>query len=104
MSLVTTAKSIPGQRRLLSESTRAVFPLPTGPATPTRKARFMVIIASEQKIALRHGQRLSRLAGQQLAVGADFISLRVHLQFCRRCIVDHVRLAEMAAGFRGADC
>src|SRR5579864_193737 len=43
MSLVTTARFTPGQRLLLRQSTSAVFPLPTGPATPTRNALIFVV-------------------------------------------------------------
>ena len=42
---------------------------------------------SEQEVALRHRQHGGRLAGQQLAVGAHAVGLRVdlHHRRCRRC-------------------
>src|SRR5215472_6240568 len=40
MSLVTTARLYFGHSFRLSRSTSAVFPDPTGPATPTRNALF----------------------------------------------------------------
>src|SRR5260370_8012588 len=92
MSFVTTARFTRGHRLLLSESTSAVFPLPTGPATPMRKA-----LISEKEIALRHRQLSSRLAGQQLAICADLVSLRVHFNLRCSGIVAHVRLPGVAA-------
>src|SRR5260370_17645803 len=97
MALVTSARFTRGHSFLLRQSTSAVFPLPTGPATPMRKA-----LISEEEIALRHRQLSSRLAGQQLAIGADLVSLRVHFNLRCRGIVDHVRLAGVAAGLHAA--
>src|SRR6266849_9263352 len=101
MSLVTTARLTLGHRRLLSESTSAVFPLPTGPATPTRKARFAVI--SEQEIPLRHRQYRGRLTCQQLAVRAHFICLRIYFQFRSGGIVHHVRFSDLTAVLHGIE-
>ena len=36
-------------------------------------------MVSEQEVALRHGQHVGGLAGQQLAVGADLVGLGVDL-------------------------
>src|SRR5580704_10677377 len=60
MSLVTTARFLAGQRRLLRQSTRAVLPLPTGPAMPTRYARMLldgIITANEADCALYESSR-----------------------------------------------
>src|SRR4051812_27220077 len=102
MSFVTTARSIFGQSSLLSRSTRAVFPLPTGPAMPTRNARDSVVrdIAppcSEQKIPLREWQLGGRLARQQLAVRSDLVGFRVDLDVRCRGVANHVALANRPA-------
>src|SRR5262245_15085101 len=95
MSLVTTPRFTLGHRCLLNWSTSAVFPLPTGPAIPTRYA--LTSFSLKQKIPLRQRQYLSGFAGEQLAIGAHFVSLRIDFD-PRHCgVVDHVLLTGSAA-------
>src|SRR6266487_1342286 len=101
MSFVTTARFTWGHKLRLSRSTSAVLPLPTGPATPTRKARLPVI--SKQKVSLRHGQLPRRLACQQFSIGTDFVGFRIHFQLWSRRIVDHIRLADLPAILDGPE-
>src|ERR1700733_7947381 len=109
MSFVTTARFNSGHSRLLSRSTNAVLPQPTGPAIPTRKALMLLnplwqggdpphnLPHLEQKISLRKRQHSRRLAGQQSAVGANLVRLRIHIDLGRGGIVDHVPFADRTA-------
>src|SRR5579872_7321621 len=103
MSLVTTAMLYRCCNSRLSRSTRAVLPLPTGPATPTRNARFMCLPERrlEQEIPLRQRQHARRLAGKQFTVGANLVGFRIHFELWRGGIVDHVFLPDVAAVFHG---
>src|SRR5262245_53174344 len=51
----------------------------------------------KQKIPLRHWQHGGRLAGQELAVSADLVRLRVHLDTRRGIVEHHGMLAYPAA-------
>src|ERR1035438_1860232 len=101
MSFVTTAKLTAGHSRLLSWSSSAVFPLPTGPAIPTRYALMMCRFSSEQKVTLRQRQNAGRLAGQQLAIRPHFIGLRIDFDVWHCGVVDHVPLPNGAAVLHG---
>src|ERR1700737_1918351 len=103
MSLVTAARLTAGHKAWLSTCTSAVLPLPTGPATPSRKARIALSFMfnsssfSKQEIPLRQRQDAGRLAGEQLAVGANFIGFRIHFNMWQGGIVDHIRFADLPA-------
>gem|GEM_PF-2873180 len=57
--------------------------------------------ASEQEIALRHGQNLGRCAGQKLTVGAHFVCFGIDFDRWRGAVVNHILLADRA---RLLDC
>src|SRR5262245_52260474 len=106
MSLVTTPRFTPGQNLWLSRSTSAVLPLPTGPAMPTRNALVIAPPSAsstlrrlllEQEIPLRQRQNLRRLAGEQFAVRAHFVGLRIDFDLLHGGIVNHVALADGSA-------
>src|SRR5258708_22660657 len=103
MSLVTTARLTDGHKTWLSTCTSAVLPLPTGPATPARKARILLSFifnsssSSKQKIALSQRQHAGRLASEQLAVGADLVCFGVHFDMRRGRIVNHVSFPDLPA-------
>src|SRR5450432_921971 len=101
MSLVTTAKLTCGHRAWLSTCTSAVFPLPTGPATPIRNAPVIDQSSLEQEITLRQRQHASRLAGEQLTIGANLICFRIHFDLRRSRVVNHIRLADLSAILNG---
>jgi hypothetical protein len=65
------------------------------PATPSIQ-RSVSPADSEQKIPLRHGQHLSRRAGQQHAVRHHRVGLRVDLEVRGGAVVDHAGLAQAA--------
>src|SRR5579864_8177002 len=95
MSLVTTATLMRGESSRLRQSTSAVLPLPTGPATPTRNARMATRL--EQEIPLGQWQNAGRLASEQFAIGPDFICFRVNFELGRGRVVNHVTFADAAA-------
>src|SRR5579864_5945187 len=99
MSLVTTPTLRRGESSRLRQSTRAVLPLPTGPATPTRNARMATRL--KQEISLGQRQHAGGLAGEQFAVGADFVGFGIDLEFGRGRIMNHVALADAAAVLHG---
>src|SRR5258708_36176539 len=95
MSLVTTPTLMRGESSRLRQSTSAVLPLPTGPATPTRNARMDTRL--EQEISLGQRQHAGGLAGEQLAIGADLVGFGIDFEFGHGRIVNHVALAGTAA-------
>src|SRR5258706_8812316 len=103
MSLVPPARLTSGHNTWLSTCTSAVLPLPTGPATPARKARILLAFIfnsssfSKQKIPLSQWQHAGRLACQQLAVGANLVSFSVHFDVRRGGIVNHVSFPDLPA-------
>src|SRR5258707_13707461 len=98
MSLVTTARFTSGHKTWLSTCTSAVLPLPTGPATPARKARAFIFNSfSKQEIPLRQRQHAGGLASEQLAVGADLVGFGVHFDVRRGGIVNHVSFPDLPA-------
>src|SRR5216684_8452110 len=103
MSLVTTARFTSGHKTWLSTCTSAVLPLPTGPATPARKARILLAFifnsrsSSKQEIPLSKRQDTGRLASEQLAVGADLVCFGVHFDMRRGRIVNHVSFPDLPA-------
>src|SRR5213596_3579036 len=82
MSLVTTPTLTRGESSRLRQSTSAVLPLPTGPATPTRNARMATRL--KQEISLGQRQHAGGFAGEQLAIGADFVGAHIE---CREVAV-----------------
>ena len=46
----------------------------------------------KQKVPLRHGQNVRRLAGQQVAVGPDLVGFRIDLDLGAVGVVHHIRL------------
>src|SRR5689334_20513959 len=99
MSFVTTATLTRGESLRLKQSTSAVLPLPTGPATPTRNARMHTRL--EQEISLGQRQHAGGLAGEQLAIGADLVGFGIDFELGRGRIVNHVALADAAAVLHG---
>src|SRR5438094_5899123 len=90
MSLVTTPTLTRGESSRLRQSTSAVLPLPTGPATPTRNARMATRL--KQEISLGQRQHAGGFAGEPLAIGADFVGAHIE---CRE---------ERYGPRRAADC
>src|SRR6476660_10341233 len=99
MSLVTTPTLTRGESSRLRQSTSAVLPLPTGPATPTRNARMATRL--KQEISLGQRQHAGGLAGEQLTVGADFVGFGIDFQLGHRRIVNHVTFADAATVLHG---
>src|SRR5450432_2561619 len=65
MSLVTTAISNLSRNSLQRASTRAVFPEPTGPATPRRRGCSLVIFfASSSSVSRSKEPRVERLVAR----------------------------------------
>src|SRR5579871_1642973 len=95
MSLVTTATLCCGESARLKQSTNAVLPLPTGPATPTRNARIGFRL--KQEIALSQRQHAGRFARQKFAVCPDFIGFGIDFELGGCGVVDHVLLSDAAA-------
>ncbi len=55
----------------------------------------------EKKVSLRHGQDLRGLAGEEHAVRAHFVGVRIDFHARQRVVVDHVPLGEAAAVIHG---
>src|SRR5690606_6236475 len=87
--------------RISNGSTRRTSNRP-GPCVMVETVSRVMGASSEQEVTLRQRQHGGRLAGEQLAVGAHLVGLRVDLDMRLVVVVDQVALADRTCAAHGA--
>src|SRR5271154_6069390 len=88
-------------RRSVSSSAKADYPAFAGfNVVRRRRVYWMPAFAGmtrlKQKITLRHRQHVGRRAGEQFAVGAHLVGLRINFDIGRSIVMDHALLGNFS--------